>query len=150
MLAKYGVEMIGANRDAIAGPRTARSSARSMQRIGLEVATPSQTRHSLDEAREALEEIGLPAIIRPAFTLGGTGGGIAYNRRGVRGDRAARPRPSMITEVLIDQSVLGWKEYELEVMRDRKDNASSSAASRTSTRWACTRATRSPSRRRRR
>src|SRR5947199_392220 len=84
---------------------------------------PLMTDHDLEEALEALETVGLPAIIRPSFTLGGPGGGIAYNRDEfeaiVRGGLEASPT----TEVLIEESVLGWKEYEMEVVRDRADNA---------------------------
>ena len=76
----------------------------------------------LDEAREALADIGLPAIIRPSFTLGGTGGGIAYNREEFELIVASGLDASPIGEVQIDQSVLGWKEYEMEVVRDRADN----------------------------
>ena len=70
----------------------------------------------------SLDEIGLPLIIRPAFTLGGTGGGIAYNLEEFEDDRQARPRASPVNEMLIEESLLGWKEYELEVMRDKNDN----------------------------
>ena len=98
--------------------------------------------------RRCPKDIGLPAIIRPSFTLGGTGGGIAYNREEFEEivDRGLRASPT--TEVLIEESVLGWKEFEMEVVRDRRPTtASSSARSRTSTRWASTPATRSPWRR---
>ena len=76
----------------------------------------------MDEAEAALEEIGLPAIIRPSFTLGGTGGGIAYNRDEYEEIVTGGLRASPVSEVLIEQSVLGWKEYEMEVVRDRADN----------------------------
>jgi carbamoylphosphate synthase large subunit len=93
-----------------------------MDKIGLE-SPRSAIAHSLEEAIQALETTGLPAIIRPSFTLGGTGGGIAYNREEfveiVSGGLEASPT----TEVLIEESVLGWKEYEMEVVRDRADNA---------------------------
>src|SRR4028119_2007017 len=93
-----------------------------MERIGLE-SPRSQIAHSLEEALQGLDVVGLPAIIRPSFTLGGTGGGIAYNREEfvaiVTGGLDASPT----TEVLIEESVLGWKEYEMEVVRDRADNA---------------------------
>src|SRR3712207_6210973 len=93
-----------------------------MDKIGLE-SPRSQIAHSMDDAMAALDHVGLPAIIRPSFTLGGTGGGIAYNRDEfgaiVRGGLEASPT----TEVLIEESVLGWKEYEMEVVRDRADNA---------------------------
>ena len=102
----------------------------------------------LIEALEALADIGLPAIIRPSFTLGGTGGGIAYNREEFYDIVERGLDASPTNEVLIEESVLGWKEFEMEVVRDRPTTASSSAPSRTSIRWACTPAIRSPSRRR--
>jgi carbamoyl-phosphate synthase large subunit len=121
VLQRHGVQMIGADREVIHRAEDREAFRRIVERLGLRQ-PPSRTVTTLDEAREFLREIGLPAIIRPAFTLGGTGGGIAYNleefeeivRRGLGA--------SMIGQVLIDQSVLGWKEYELEVVRDRKDN----------------------------
>src|SRR3546814_2943855 len=92
-----------------------------MDKIGLESAR-SGIAHTLDEAFAVLERTGLPSIIRPSFTMGGTGGGIAYNREEfehiVRGGLIASPN----NEVLIEESLLGWKEYEMEVVRDRKDN----------------------------
>jgi carbamoyl-phosphate synthase large subunit len=94
---------------------------------------------------DALETVGLPAIIRPAFTLGGTGGGVAYNVEEYEEICRSGLAPRPMRQILIDESLLGWKEYEMEVVRDKADNASSSARSRTSTRWASTQATRSPS-----
>ncbi|RMF13520.1 MAG: carbamoyl-phosphate synthase large subunit [Alphaproteobacteria bacterium] len=121
VLRRHGVELIGADADAIEKAEDRDRFRAAMTRIGLEVPR-SRAVHSLDEALEALEEVGLPAIVRPSFTLGGTGGGIAYNReefeRIVRGGLDASP----VGEVLIEQSVLGWKEYEMEVIRDRADN----------------------------
>ena len=103
----------------------------------------------LIEALEALPDIGLPAIIRPSFTLGGTGGGIAYNKAEFIEIVERGLDASPTTEVLIEESVLGWKEFEMEVVRDTQaTTASSSARSRTSIRWACIPAIRSPSRRR--
>ena len=120
-LAKYGVEMIGADAEAIDKAEDRQKFRDAMDRIGLESAR-SGVAHTLDEAMAVLERTGLPAIIRPSFTLGGTGGGIAYNREEfegiVRGGLIASPT----TEVLIEESLLGWKEYEMEVVRDRKDN----------------------------
>jgi carbamoyl-phosphate synthase large subunit len=121
ILQKHGVEMIGADREVIHRAEDREAFRKIVERLGLKQPL-SRTVTTLDEAREFLKECGLPAIIRPAFTLGGTGGGIAYNleefeeiiRRGLSA--------SMIGQVLIDKSVLGWKEYELEVVRDRKDN----------------------------
>ncbi len=121
-LAKYGVKLIGADADAIEKAEDRLKFRQAMDRIGLE-SPRSAIAHSLDDAMAALEHVGLPAIIRPSFTLGGTGGGIAYNREEfediVRGGLEASPT----TEVLIEESVLGWKEYEMEVVRDRNDNA---------------------------
>jgi carbamoyl-phosphate synthase large subunit len=121
-LEKYGVRMIGADAEAIEKAEDRLKFREAMSRIGLE-SPKSQIAHSLDEAVGALDHVGLPAIIRPSFTLGGTGGGIAYNREEfveiVTGGLDASPT----TEVLIEESVLGWKEYEMEVVRDRADNA---------------------------
>src|SRR5947209_106647 len=121
-LDRLGIELIGANAQAIEKAEDRLKFREAMDRIGLE-SPRSGIAHSLDEALQALEGIGLPAIIRPSFTLGGTGGGIAYNRDEfeaiVRGGLEASPT----SEVLIEQSVLGWKEYEMEVVRDRADNA---------------------------
>ncbi|WP_420392399.1 carbamoyl-phosphate synthase large subunit [Acuticoccus sp.] len=121
-LERYGVEMIGANADAI---RTAENRERfkvAMTEIGLE-SPRSQIAHTLPEALDALEAIGLPAIIRPSFTLAGTGGGIAYNRAEFLDIVERGLDASPTTEVLIEESVLGWKEFEMEVVRDRADNA---------------------------
>ncbi|WP_077146197.1 carbamoyl-phosphate synthase large subunit [Sphingopyxis sp. KK2] len=120
-LTKYGVEMIGADAEAIDKAEDRQKFRDAMDKIGLESAR-SGVAHTLDEAFAVLERTGLPSIIRPSFTLGGTGGGIAYNREEfehiVRGGLIASPT----TEVLIEESLLGWKEYEMEVVRDRKDN----------------------------
>ena len=118
---RYGVQMIGANRDAIHRGEDRKVFKDLMIEIGLKVPA-SGVVHNMTDARKVLDEIGLPLIIRPAFTLGGTGGGIAYNvdefETIVQGGLDASP----VTEVLIEQSVIGWKEFEMEVMRDRKDN----------------------------
>jgi carbamoyl-phosphate synthase large subunit len=121
VLARYGVELIGATEAAIAKAEDRQLFRQAMDRIGL-VSPRSRPVGSLEAAIESLVEIGLPAIIRPSFTLGGTGGGIAYNTEEfeeiVRGGLRASP----VGEVLIEESVLGWKEYELEIVRDRNDN----------------------------
>jgi carbamoyl-phosphate synthase large subunit len=121
-LDRLGIELIGANAQAIEMAEDRLKFREAMDRIGLE-SPRSAIAHSLEEALSALDHVGLPAIIRPSFTLGGTGGGIAYNRdefvRIVTGGLEASPT----TEVLIEESVLGWKEYEMEVVRDRADNA---------------------------
>ena len=121
ILQKHGVEMIGADRRVIHRAEDREVFRTIVQGLGLRQPN-AKTVTNLEDAREFLLEIGLPAIIRPAFTLGGTGGGIAYNREEfddiIRRGLAA----SMIGQVLIDESVLGWKEYELEVVRDSRDN----------------------------
>ncbi len=120
-LARAGVELIGASRDAIAKAEDRELFRAAMTRIGL--ATPkSRMVRSVAEAREALAEVGLPTIIRPSFTLGGTGGGIAYNREEFDDVVAAGIDASPTHQVLVEESVLGWKEFEMEVVRDRADN----------------------------
>ncbi|QMW21531.1 carbamoyl-phosphate synthase large subunit [Sandaracinobacteroides saxicola] len=121
-LAKYGVQMIGADAAAIEKAEDRLQFRDAMAKIGLE-SPRSKIAHSLSEALEALEFVGLPAIIRPSFTLGGTGGGIAYNREEFSRIVAGGLEASPTTEVLVEESVLGWKEYEMEVVRDRADNA---------------------------
>ncbi|MCL6678004.1 carbamoyl-phosphate synthase large subunit [Sphingomonas sp. RG327] len=121
-LEKFGVELIGANAEAIEKAEDRLKFREAMDRIGLE-SPRSAIAHSLEDALAALEHIGLPAIIRPSFTLGGTGGGIAYNREEFERIVAGGLEASPTTEVLIEESVLGWKEYEMEVVRDRADNA---------------------------
>ncbi|WP_226019329.1 carbamoyl-phosphate synthase large subunit [Novosphingobium sp. FKTRR1] len=120
-LEKYGVQMIGANADAIDKAEDRQRFRLAMDKIGLESAR-SGVAHTVDEALAVLETTGLPSIIRPSFTMGGTGGGIAYNKdefvKIVRGGLEASPT----TEVLIEESLLGWKEYEMEVVRDKNDN----------------------------
>jgi carbamoyl-phosphate synthase large subunit len=120
-LERLNVELIGASPEAIAKAEDRELFRQAMTRIGLDL-PKSHVVRSLDEAREALADIGLPAIIRPSFTLGGTGGGIAYNREEFDQIVASGLDASPIAEVQIDQSVLGWKEYEMEVVRDRADN----------------------------
>ena len=121
VLEKFGVEMIGANRDAIKVAENRLLFKQAMDEAGLEMPRGGFAK-SWDEAQEIVEQTGYPAIIRPSFTLGGTGGGIAYNPEEfeeiIRGGLAASP----IHEVLIEESILGWKEFELEVMRDLADN----------------------------
>jgi carbamoyl-phosphate synthase large subunit len=121
ILQKYNVKMIGADREAIMRGEDRQLFKELMLKIALKVPR-SGVVHSLDEARKVLAELGLPLIIRPAFTLGGTGGGIAYNQQEFEEIVARGLDASPVTEVLIEQSVIGWKEYELEVMRDRNDN----------------------------
>src|SRR3954451_14068885 len=121
ILQKYGVRMIGADREAIFKGEDRQVFKDLMLSIGLKVPR-SGVVHTMDEPLKVLEDIGLPLIIRPAFTLGGTGGGIAYNVEDFETIVQRELDASPVTEVLIEQSVIGWKEYELEVMRDRNDN----------------------------
>jgi carbamoyl-phosphate synthase large subunit len=121
VLKKYNVELIGAKLEAINKAENRQLFGEAMARIGLDV-PKNGVAHTLDEAWEILERIGLPAVIRPSFTLGGSGGGIAYNREEFEAIVTSGLEASPTTEVLIDESVLGWKEYEMEVVRDKADN----------------------------
>ncbi|MEM9146536.1 MAG: carbamoyl-phosphate synthase large subunit [Pseudomonadota bacterium] len=134
VLERYGVEMIGARRAAIEMAEDRKLFREAMDRIGLEnpraviVSAPkTETGHDITagmaEAEAALTETGLPAIIRPAFTLGGTGGGIAYNREDYLKICRQGLEASPVGQILVDESLLGWKEFEMEVVRDRADNA---------------------------
>jgi carbamoyl-phosphate synthase large subunit len=118
---RYGVQMIGANREAIYRGEDRKVFKDLMISIGLKVPR-SGVVHTMADARKVLEELSLPLIIRPAFTLGGTGGGIAYNVEEFETIVQRGIDASPVQEVLIEQSVIGWKEFELEVMRDRNDN----------------------------
>ncbi len=120
-LKKYNVELIGARAEVIDRAEDRLKFRDAMSEIGID-SPRSFIAHSLDEARAALPQIGLPAVIRPSFTLGGTGGGIAYNREEFEAIAASGLAASPTTEVLIEESVLGWKEYEMEVVRDSADN----------------------------
>ena len=121
VLNKYGVEMIGATKDAIDKAEDRELFDQAMKRIGLE--TPrAALAHSLEAAFEVLEDIGFPCIIRPSFTMGGSGGGIAYNRDEFEAICQRGLDLSPTNELLIDESLIGWKEYEMEVVRDRNDN----------------------------
>ncbi len=121
VLTKYGCELIGAKAEVIDKAEDRQKFRDAMSKIGIE-SPRSAIAHSMEEARAALEEVGLPCVIRPSFTLGGTGGGIAYNREEFEQIIAAGLDASMTNEVLVEESVLGWKEFEMEVVRDRADN----------------------------
>ncbi|HPD57358.1 MAG TPA: carbamoyl-phosphate synthase large subunit, partial [Smithellaceae bacterium] len=121
VLKKYNVEMIGASLDVIHKAEDREKFRAAMEKIGLRVPKSGFAR-SLDEVLDIASEIGFPIIVRPSFTLGGTGSGVAYNREELMQIAKAGLEASMITEVMLEESVLGWKEYELEVMRDRADN----------------------------
>jgi carbamoyl-phosphate synthase large subunit len=121
VLEKYGVELIGAKADVIDRAEDRLKFRDAMAEIGIE-SPRSVIAHNMEEARAALAQIGLPAVIRPSFTLGGTGGGIAYNREEFERIVAGGIDASPTDEVLVEESVLGWKEYEMEVVRDSADN----------------------------
>jgi carbamoyl-phosphate synthase large subunit len=135
VLAKFGVEMIGAKREAIEMAEDRKLFREAMDRIGLEnpkatiVSAPKKAdgkydiKAGLQMAIDAIEYVGLPAIIRPAFTLGGTGGGVAYNREDYEHYCRTGMEASPVAQILVDESLLGWKEFEMEVVRDRADNA---------------------------
>ncbi len=121
VLEKYGVEMIGASIEVIKKAEDRDLFRKAMKRIGLRVPKSGIAR-DMDRARSMSEEIGFPIIVRPSFTLGGTGSGVAYNREDLEGLAAWGLDASLIHEVMLEESVIGWKEFELEVMRDRMDN----------------------------
>jgi carbamoyl-phosphate synthase large subunit len=122
VLEKFGVELIGANRAAIEMAEDRKLFREAMDRLGIE--NPKATiATTMQECMDAIEYVGLPAIIRPAFTLGGTGGGVAYNREDYVHYCKSGLDASPVGQILIDESLLGWKEFEMEVVRDRADNA---------------------------
>ncbi|MGH7070930.1 MAG: carbamoyl-phosphate synthase large subunit, partial [Acetobacteraceae bacterium] len=121
VLARYSVELIGATEEVIERAEDRQKFRETMTAIGLECPR-SAIAHSVEDARRALATIGLPAVIRPSFTLGGTGGGIAYNREEFNAIVEGGLDASPIIEVLVEESVIGWKEFEMEVVRDRADN----------------------------
>ncbi len=121
VLERFGVTLIGASREAIEKAENRELFRDAMARIGLEC-PKGRLAHDMAEAREALDYVGLPAIVRPSFTLGGSGAGVAYDRAGFEAAVANGIDASPTNEVLIEESVLGWKEYEMEVVRDRADN----------------------------
>ncbi|MDQ7080136.1 MAG: carbamoyl-phosphate synthase large subunit [Paracoccaceae bacterium] len=122
VLERFGVEMIGADRKAIEMAEDRKLFREAMERLGIE--NPRSTiANSMEEAMAAIDVVGLPAIIRPAFTLGGTGGGVAYNRDDYEHFCRTGLDASPVNQILIDESLLGWKEFEMEVVRDKADNA---------------------------
>ncbi|MDA1238907.1 MAG: carbamoyl phosphate synthase large subunit, partial [Proteobacteria bacterium] len=122
ILEKYGVEMIGANRHSIEMAEDRRLFRDAMNRIGIE-SPKAVVAETLEECLRAIKDIGLPAIIRPAFTMGGTGGGVAHNKEDYEIYCKSGLEASPINQILIDESLLGWKEFEMEVVRDKADNA---------------------------
>ena len=121
MLAEFGVTMIGATADAIDKAEDRQRFDKAMKKIGLDTAR-SGIAHTMDEAFAVAEQVGFPCIIRPSFTMGGTGGGIAYNREEFEEICTRGLDLSPTNELLIDESLIGWKEYEMEVVRDKNDN----------------------------
>ncbi|MFN5469393.1 MAG: carbamoyl-phosphate synthase large subunit [Pirellulaceae bacterium] len=121
VLEKYGVEMIGARPDVIEKAEDRELFKQAMEKIGLEVCR-GEVIHSLEEARRVLADVGLPCVVRPSFTLGGSGSAIAYNRDEFDALILNGLAQSPIHEVLLEESIIGWKEYEMEVMRDKDDN----------------------------
>ena len=121
VLEKYHVEMIGADREAIQKAEDRHAFKKAMDSIGLETPRDGVAR-SVDEAKKIAHDIGFPVVVRPSYTLGGTGGGFAFNDEELARVASLGLANSMIHEVLIEESIVGWKEYELEVMRDRLDN----------------------------
>jgi len=121
VLDKHGVELIGASIDAIHRGENRESFNAIVEKIGGEVAR-SFVCHSLDDCEKAVTELGYPVVVRPSFTMGGTGSGIAYDESDLARIAGAGLAASPTTEVLIEESIIGWKEYELEVMRDQADN----------------------------
>ncbi|MGZ5050804.1 MAG: carbamoyl-phosphate synthase large subunit [Methylobacter sp.] len=121
VLEKYGVEMIGATKEAIKKAEDRELFNQAMRKIGYEVAR-SKIAHTMEEAMAAQQEVGYPTVIRPSFTMGGSGGGIAYNKEEFVEICERGLYLSPTNELLIEESVLGWKEYEMEVVRDSKDN----------------------------
>ncbi len=118
---QYGVEMLGANAAVIEKAESRQAFKEAMEKIGLSMAK-SFIAYTVEEAAERALELGFPCVVRPAFTLGGLGGGIAYNLQELEEIATLGLRHSLISEVLIEESIIGWKEFELEVMRDCKDN----------------------------
>ncbi|MBC6441748.1 MAG: carbamoyl-phosphate synthase large subunit [Rhodobacteraceae bacterium] len=121
-LERLGIELIGARRAAIERAEDRKLFREAMDRLGIE-SPRAAIAHSLEEARAAMSDVGLPAIIRPAFTMGGTGGGVAYNQEEYEHICSRGLDASPVSQILIDESLLGWKEFEMEVVRDRADNA---------------------------
>ncbi|MFK7778593.1 MAG: carbamoyl-phosphate synthase large subunit, partial [Gimesia sp.] len=121
ILKKLGVELIGAKEDVIAKAESRDQFKEAMTKIGLDCPI-SEVVHNMEEAYTALKNIGLPIIIRASYTLGGTGGGVAYNREEFEDKVRSGLALSPVSEVLLEESILGWKEYEMEVMRDQADN----------------------------
>ena len=136
VLTKFNVTMLGAKKESIDKAEDRQLFAKAMAKIGLSVPN-SGLAHSMAEANAVAEKLGFPLIIRPSFTLGGSGGGIAYNREEFETICRRGLELSPTTELLIDESIIGWKEYELEVVRDRNDNCIIICSIEILTQWGC-------------
>ena len=121
VLEKFGVEMIGASIESIKKAEDRDLFRKAMNKIGLRI-PESGIAVNMEEVRETVKRIGFPVIVRPSFTLGGTGGGVAYNFEDLEIIAKSGLDSSLIGQIMLEESVLGWKEYELEVMRDKNDN----------------------------
>ena len=121
VLEKFGVEMIGASLHSIQKAEDRDLFRKAMDNIGLRIPR-SGIANTMDDVRSIVDDIGYPIIVRPSFTLGGTGGGVAYNPEDLERIAKSGLDASLNTQVMLEESVLGWKEYELEVMRDKNDN----------------------------
>ena len=121
VLEKFGVEMIGANREAIDKAEDRDKFREAMLKIGLDMPRAAVA-HSMEEALQVQAQVGFPTVIRPSFTMGGSGGGIAYNKQEFVEICERGLELSPTSELLVEESILGWKEYEIEVVRDHRDN----------------------------
>ena len=130
VLERYGVQVIGVQVDAIKRGEDRMSFKETMQRLGIEM-PHSAPAYTIEEAESIAEKLGYPVVVRPAYTLGGAGGGLVYNVEELRGVVSRGQAASLIGQVLIEESVLGWKELELEIVRDAKTRSSPCALSRT-------------------
>lgn len=140
VLEKYGVEMVGATKDAIDMAEDRAKFRTAMDEIGLD-STRAFMANTVEEAQAALDEIGFPVVIRPSFTMGGSGGGIAYNKQEFSDIVRSGLELSPTSEIQLEESILGWKEYEMEVVRDRNDNCIIICSIETLTLWVSTLAT---------
>ena len=121
VLDKYGVEVIGVQLDAIERGEDRIEFKQTMESLGIEMAR-SYPAYSVEEAEQIASELGYPIVLRPAYTMGGTGGGIVYNREDMKSAAAKAIAASMIGQVLVEEAVIGWEELEVEVVRDAKNN----------------------------
>ena len=148
VLERYGVELIGASIEAIQRGENREQFKAIVEGLegipgGPAEVARSRICHSIEDVLQAADDLGYPLVVRPSFTMGGLGSGLAHDEADLRRMAGTGLSASPTTEVLIEESIVGWKEYELEVMRDKADNVVIVCSSRTSIRWGCTPATRS-------